>query len=131
MVTKSCSVDNATEWKLTMFDFICLVVLLVLGISAVVLIIVGIAEDVGGTSFDVSLDTVSEHSIPTFTLCSLGFVVENVAPLLLYCTWNRELYLSVLQPPDRAYGNFFNITCDEALPSVFRRPRRWQLLVFF
>ena len=67
-------------------------VLIGLGFSALVLISVGLANDLtsGNRSLEIKVNERSVHTQPIFTFCPVGSS-EGTLPNISYCSWNREL----------------------------------------
>jgi len=90
----------------------------------VVLICLGLATDLttGNRSLDVKVNTVVNHTQPSFTFCPVG-ERENVRPNVVYCTFASQLSVKEDAPVDREYGDMSN-DCAGDLNAI--QPNTWR-----
>ena len=87
-----------------LYEFVCVCILLAVGIAAVVLICLGLATDLtsGNLSLEIKVENVDRHTQPTYTFCPVG-ANENTLPGVVYCSL-RLNYPSKKMPMLNANG---------------------------
>jgi len=100
------SMDARTDRKMMWIEFVLVLILIGISLTAVILIIMGLGNDLtsGNRSFEVQVQRGVAHQQPTFTFCPLGDS-ENTLPRVGFCGYNSFLDLRSQADQEREWGN--------------------------